>query len=215
MNKKDVYFQGKVYIDFPDGLSLPINPLDAKLFLSSYARYDCPNSNFKDGEDVTGKYQIGCSNSLPCPCIEPNECKHPYANPIPSAHFKMQNESYPDSQYQRLFNAIHDTGGICLNEEMQTIIRIVHEDFPAPSEGWIKVEDELPELIKGHDYSENVWVICDGILAIMCVFFIREDDGYLGWANCYGKFNGDGEYDDQYNVTHWKKINPPQPPNTN
>lgn len=44
-----------------------------------------------------------------------------------------QDEYYPGKQYQRLFNAICDTGRLPLESEMQDIIQIVHEDFPVAS----------------------------------------------------------------------------------
>lgn len=39
-------------------------------------------------------------------------------------------DEYPGSYYQRLFNAIHDTGGLPLEDEMCEIIRIVHKYYP-------------------------------------------------------------------------------------
>ena len=78
---------------------------------------------------------------------------------------------------------------------------------------WISVEDKKPDIIDGEGYSENVLAVCDGRLMIMCYCYIEagEDSGYA-WCNCYGDINGDGEFDDEYNVTHWMPL--PSPPTT-
>ena len=58
-----------------------------------------------------------------------------------------------DSQYQKLFNAIADSGGTPLESEMQDIIRIVHRDFPfEPTESYS--EEELAKLF--HDTYERL-----------------------------------------------------------
>lgn len=64
-----------------------------------------------------------------------------------------------DSQYQKLFNAIADSGGTPLESEMQDIIRIVHRDFPI-SEPKMFSEEEVKELlyhgvIQGCDHWEE------------------------------------------------------------
>ena len=43
----------------------------------------------------------------------------------------IPDEDIPKMEYQRLFDAISETGGIAFQTEMQEIIRIVHEDFPS------------------------------------------------------------------------------------
>ena len=75
---------------------------------------------------------------------------------------------------------------------------------------WVKVEDGQPKLIEGKDYSDRVFVICDGKLMIMTYVWIDEgsEEGLFGyvWANCYGNINGEGDWDDDYKPTHWMKL---------
>jgi len=77
---------------------------------------------------------------------------------------------------------------------------------------WISVKEALPKYIKGEDYSENVWVLCDNEVMVMKLVFMQDDDGEWGWlwANCYGNVFGDGEVDDDYDVTHWMPLEIPQ-----
>lgn len=79
---------------------------------------------------------------------------------------------------------------------------------------WIKTSEQLPTLIEGEDYSENVLAIVEGYanIQVMCLLYIQEEDessGYV-WANCYGKIDGDAEMDDEYNVIAWMPL--PEPP---
>lgn len=63
---------------------------------------------------------------------------------------QAEGESYPGKDYQRLFNAISDTRTIALQSEMDDIIQIVHEDFPASPPSSVKaggVEDD-PFILK-------------------------------------------------------------------
>jgi hypothetical protein len=75
---------------------------------------------------------------------------------------------------------------------------------------WISVEDESPKFIEGKTYSENVFAICKELQDIQVFAFCRQYDDYgdvfNGWANCYGKIDGDAEWDDNYTITHWKRI---------
>ena len=77
---------------------------------------------------------------------------------------------------------------------------------------WIRVKDKKPKAIKGHDYSENVLVICNGRLMVMAYCWIDCDEENSGWAwcNCYGDIHGDAEFDDDYSPTHWMPL--PKPP---
>jgi len=59
------------------------------------------------------------------------------------------------------------------------------------SDGWVRVEDGLPEV------GETVWV-WDG------------DDVDLACWMCYGAFHGSG--DDNPSVTHWRYADVPEPP---
>ena len=79
---------------------------------------------------------------------------------------------------------------------------------------WIDASEKLPPLIEGEDYSENVLAMVEGYenIQVMCLCWIfneGEQSGYA-WANCYGKIDGDAEFDDNYIVTHWIPL--PEPP---
>lgn len=79
---------------------------------------------------------------------------------------------------------------------------------------WISVDDYVPDLIVKQDCSKNVFALCDGKVLVMTYCFIKEDDGHYVWCNCYGDINGDGEFDNNYEVTHWMPIELPSPPNS-
>jgi hypothetical protein len=71
---------------------------------------------------------------------------------------------------------------------------------------WISVFDMTPELDK------NVLAVCDGEVKIMALCEMRDDDGLLcdAWCMVYDGLDGDANFDDDYNVTHWMPI--PEPP---
>lgn len=73
---------------------------------------------------------------------------------------------------------------------------------------WISIKDELPELLAGEDYSENVLASNGKKLYVMALF--HDADGW-SWGNCYGFINGNAQMDDDYsNITHWMPL--PTPP---
>ena len=71
---------------------------------------------------------------------------------------------------------------------------------------WIDANKETPELIKDEDYSENVLAVCNGQLSVMCYCYIPGEDGGYFWANCNNRIDGDAEFDDNYEVTHWQNF---------
>lgn len=74
---------------------------------------------------------------------------------------------------------------------------------------WVSVKDRTPDLIEGENYSKNVLAVLDGQLAVMnLVYVIGDDDleGGYAWANCYGDIHADGEWDDEYEPTHWMPL---------
>ncbi len=81
---------------------------------------------------------------------------------------------------------------------------------------WIDVNDRLPELIEGQDYSENVLAIeakHTGV-QVFCLCFIPDPETekwHYVWANCYQNIDGDAEFDDNYKITHWMPL--PKLPN--
>ena len=75
--------------------------------------------------------------------------------------------------------------------------------------GWIDAIKEQPELIENEDYSPNVLAICNGQLMVMCYCYNPSEDesenGFF-WSNCNGQIDGDAEFDDEYDVTHWQYL---------
>ena len=75
---------------------------------------------------------------------------------------------------------------------------------------WRDPKEELPELLPGCDYSNNVLAQVEGFTEtqVMCLVFIPDDEGGWGyvWANCYGDINGEAEWDDDYKVIGWRPI---------
>lgn len=87
------------------------------------------------------------------------------------------------------------------------------EQSPAP-DGWVRVEDGLPEIIEDKDCSENVFAICNNELMVMCRVWVdaEPESGYV-WANCYGDINGEGIWDADYTPTKWMLLPKlPSPP---
>ncbi len=66
---------------------------------------------------------------------------------------------------------------------------------------WISVDDRLPE-------NENyVLAVLDGQTCIMSYFDFQENgETFKVWGYVYDGINGDGEYDDNYNPTHWQPL---------
>lgn len=75
---------------------------------------------------------------------------------------------------------------------------------------WRDPEEELPELLPGCDYSNNVLAQVEGFTEtqVMCLLFIPDDEGGWGyvWGNCYGDINGEAEWDDDYEIIGWRPI---------
>jgi Protein of unknown function (DUF551) len=72
---------------------------------------------------------------------------------------------------------------------------------------WIDAVKQWPD-IKKDGCSDNVLAIEDGELKIMCLAELKDDDNNwcTAWCNCYGDINGEGEFDEQYNPTHWQPL---------
>jgi hypothetical protein len=69
---------------------------------------------------------------------------------------------------------------------------------------WIDAKKETPKLIEDELYSLNVLAVCNGTLAVMCYCCIPGEGGGYMWANCNNQIDGEGEFDDDYEVTHWQ-----------
>ena len=70
---------------------------------------------------------------------------------------------------------------------------------------WIDTNKELPPN------DQNVLAVQGGNVHIMAYATIVEDGvTYHAWAMVYGGLDGDPEWDDNYEVTHWMPI--PSPP---
>ena len=79
-------------------------------------------------------------------------------------------------------------------------------------DNWISVKDRLPEIKKGEDYSENVIAWLNDENQIMCLSYIKDDNNEwcTVWCMVYDGLYGDGEFDDNYQPTHWQPL--PAPP---
>ena len=75
---------------------------------------------------------------------------------------------------------------------------------------WRDPKEELPELLPGCDYSNNVLAQVKGFTEtqVMCLLFVPDDEGGWGyvWGNCYGDINGEAEWDDDYEIIGWRPI---------
>ena len=104
-------------------------------------------------------------------------------------------------------------------EKQANIISIANDMFSTSptvkADGWVRVEDRLPEIIEGKDYSENVFAWCNGQIMIMCRTWVdgEPESGYV-WANCYDDIDGEGIWDENYYPTHWQPLQLPSPPIT-
>lgn len=76
--------------------------------------------------------------------------------------------------------------------------------------GWIDVNEALPILVNGKNYSENVWG-WDGHSVLVVATFI-DSDGFF-WAGCNnGSVFSDALFDDDYDIKCWQPIFIPRPP---
>lgn len=90
-----------------------------------------PAKEGQEPDEINGTVHCGnCGmNYKNCTC---NDWNPVYGQEV------LKGDEYPGKAYQRLFNAINDASKLPLVSEMQDIIEIVHEDFPAevlPTEG--------------------------------------------------------------------------------
>lgn len=81
----------------------------------------------------------------------------------PSTLKEEADEFYPGHRYQRIFDYLYSGGLTLLQSEMQELIKIVHEDFPAASPEPVDTEAvEFAEFIRnlnaenGHDGDWHV-----------------------------------------------------------
>lgn len=88
-------------------------------------------------------------------------------------------------------------------QKLQLKFDALFEDENLVTGKWKNAGDSQPELIENENYSKNVWAVCNGQLSIMCYCYIPGEDGGYVWANCNGQIDGDAEFDDDYDVTHW------------
>ena len=92
------------------------------------------------------------------------------------------------------------------NPDFDEWIATVKPDNEIKTEtNWISVDDRLPEN------ENNVLAVLDGQTCIMSYFDFQENgETFKVWGYVYDGINGDGEYDDNYNPTHWQPL--PTPP---
>ena len=118
---------------------------------------------------------------------------------------------------QRMTNLALELNTLCSVSKLVPVLRpvwnklvLLQQSVEKLDDGWRDATKELPELIQGKDYSENVFAKVKGCdeIEVMCIGLIQDGGiGNLKWANCYGDIYGDGYYDDEYEVTEWKYIN--------
>lgn len=103
-------------------------------------------------------------------------------------------------------NDIEVIGDIFNNPDFDEWIATVKPDNEIKTEtNWISVDDRLPEN------ENNVLAVLDGQTCIMSYFDFQENgETFKVWGYVYDGINGDGEYDDNYNPTHWQPL--PTPP---
>lgn len=67
---------------------------------------------------------------------------------------------------------------------------------------WIKTKDKLPED------NVNVLAVESGVLKIMALCYVPDDDNVPNWfwGQCYDGLDGDAHVDDDYSVTHWMPL---------
>lgn len=75
---------------------------------------------------------------------------------------------------------------------------------------WRDPKEELPELLPGRDYSNNVLAQVEGFTEtqVMGLLYVPDEEGGWGyvWGNCYGDINGEAEWDDDYEIIGWRPI---------
>jgi hypothetical protein len=91
------------------------------------------------------------------------------------------------------------------NEDYDLLIGEMLQRFQEKS-FWVDAKKETPQLLENENYSPNVFAVCNGQLSVMCYCYIPGEDGGYVWANCNGKIDGDAEFDDNYEVTHWQSF---------
>jgi hypothetical protein len=81
----------------------------------------------------------------------------------------------------------------------------IAEEYAASK--WISTKTP-PPMIEEKNYSENVFAILEGELAVMCFCYMPDDNGEwcYAWCNCYGQIDGDAEFDENYYPTLWMPM---------
>ena len=118
---------------------------------------------------------------------------------------------------QRMTNLALELNTLCSDSKLVPVLRpvwnklvLLQQSVEKLDDDWRDAAKELPELIQGKSYSENVFAKVKGRdeIEVMCIGLIQDGGvSHLKWANCYGDIYGDGYYDDEYEVTEWKYIN--------
>lgn len=102
-----------------------------------------------------------------------------------------------------------DDGEISFSK-ISEIINCLHLKQLKEMNDFIPVSERLPETKDypdGTSYSDTVWATDGKNIYVMRYASLGHDD--YGWCNCYNDVEGDGEFDDDYNIIAWKPINKP------
>lgn len=108
-------------------------------------------------------------------------------------------------EYRELKEAYYAEKQTYWHDNMVDYINWLEDKIIDSQTNWISVEDRLPEN------ENNVLAVLDGQTCIMSYFDFQENgETFKVWGYVYDGINGDGEYDDNYNPTHWQPL--PTPP---
>lgn len=111
-----------------------------------------------------------------------------------------------DNQRKLLSEIMREDEKDGIYEESQRMSEQSEKNNQLREAEWISVEDGLPDL------NIEVWVwLKDHNTPYLFSRSNASADVWL-WANHYNEIGGDGYFDDEYEVTHWKPFIKPQPP---
>lgn len=171
-NKRDYYYQGKIYIDAIDEDFFPMCMAER---LNNMKRYPVQgNHSFKDGEDVTGKYNLynDCELHPGCYCVmngkDETQCKR--YNPV--AHEIKADLPLPASKGEgvkekalELRNKFRISVGTYVDDDGNTVNRYLTSKSTAKKAAIICVDEEITllKILLTYPELKNNFFIVDEI----------------------------------------------------